>query len=167
MGTKTKSNIAAIGWYQIIGGAIGVILLLYLVFSLIQFSALNILIYVFMLLFFAYSIFCGILCIKYKGNALTHSLINQCLQLMGFAVLGFGFTYIAGTYLSVGLDLSNSVDMKFDIGISKFDFNINRDHERTEINFNLGAFVLVYWIEKLIKEIKEEKINDAIAAVGQ
>jgi hypothetical protein len=167
MTTKTKSNISTIGWYQIIGGAIGAIIILYSVFNSTQFSALNISIYVFMLLFFAYSIFCGTLCLKHKDNALIHSLINQFLQLIGFAFFGFAFTYVAGLYLSIGLDLSNSIDMKFDVGISKFDFNINREHERAEINFNLVAFALIYWIDKLMKKIKEEKTNIEIASVGQ
>ncbi len=69
--------------------------------------------------------------------------------------------------LSVGLDLSSSINMKFDVGISKFDFNINREHERAEINFNLVAFAFIYWIDKLMKEIKTEKANVEIASVGQ
>ena len=167
MTTKTKSNISTIGWYQIIGGGIGVLIILYSLFTSAQLSGLNILIYVFMLLFFIYSIFCGALCIQHKANALTHSLINQCLQLIGFAFLGVAFSYAGGLYLSVGLDLSNSVNMKFNVGISKFDFNINREHERAEINFNLVAFGLVYWIDRLMKKSKEEKADILIESVGQ
>jgi hypothetical protein len=167
MTTKTKSNISTIGWYQIIGGGIGALIILYSLFTAAQLSGLNILIYVFMLLFFIYSIFCGTLCIQHKANALTHSLINQFLQLIGFAVFSVAFSYVAGLYLSVGLDLSNSVNMKFNIGISKFDFNINRELERAEINFNLVAFGLIYWIDKLMKKLKEEKADVLIASVGQ
>ncbi len=98
---------------------------------------------------------------------MTHSLVNQFLQLFGFAFYGVAFTYIAGLYLSVGLDLSNSIDMKLDIGISKFDFNINREHRRVEINFNVVAFVFIYWIDKLKGKIKDLKINIEIISVGQ
>ena len=167
MTAKTNSNISTIGWYQIIGGGIGALIILYSLFTTAQLSGLNILVYVLMLLFFAYSIFYGTLCIKHKSNALTLSLINQFLQLIGFAFFGVAFTYVAGLYLSVGLDLSNSINMKFDVGISKFDFNINREHERAEINFNLVAFAFIYWIDKLMKEIKTEKVNSEIASVGQ
>ena len=57
--------------------------------------------------------------------------------------------------------------MKFNIGISKFDFNINREYERAEINFNLVAFGLIYWIDKLIKKVKEEKVNIQIVPIVQ
>jgi hypothetical protein len=119
-----------------------------------------------MLLFFAYSFFCGVLCIKQKSNALAHSLINQFLQLIGFAFFGFAFAYVAGFYLSVGLDLSSSIEIKFGAGISKFDFNINREHERTEINFNIVELGLIYWIDKLSTKIKAEKTNTEIASIG-
>ena len=167
MTTKIKTDLLKLGWYQIIGGAIGILIILYSLFALTQFSGLVILVYIFMLLFFAYSIYCGTLCIKCKNNALMHSLINQFLQILGFAVFGFAFAYVAGLYLSVGLDLSKSFEMKFNFGISKFDFNINREQERAEINFNLVAFGLIYWIDKLLKKVKEEKRNIGIASVGQ
>ncbi len=167
MTTKTKSNISTIGWYQIIGGGICALIIIYSLFRTAQLSGVNIFIFIFMLLFFAYSIFCGTICLKHKDNALTHSLINQFLQLIGFAFWGFAFTYVAGLYLSVGLDLSSSIDMKLDVGISKFDFNINREHEGAEMNFNLVAFAFIYWIDKLMKKIKIEKANVEIASVGQ
>jgi hypothetical protein len=147
MTIKTKFNISSIGWYQIIGGSIGDLIILYSLFTTVQLSGLNILIYVFMLLFFAYSIFCGTLCLKHKDDALTHSLVNQFLQLISFAFFGFAFRYVAGFYLSIGLDFSNSIDLKFNIGISKFDFNINREAERAEINFNLVAFGFIYLLD--------------------
>ena len=167
MTAKTKSDILKIGWYQIIGGGIGALIIVYSLITATELMGLNLLIYIFMALFFAYSIFCGTLCLKHKDNALTHSLINQFLQLIGLAFFGFAFMYVAGLYLSVGLDLSSSIDFKFDIGVSKFDFNINRQHERAEINFNLVAFGLIYWIDKLMKRMKEEKTNIQIATVGQ
>jgi hypothetical protein len=165
MTTKIKADLLKLGWYQIIGGAVGVLIILYSLLSLTQFSGLVIFIYSFMLLFFAYSIYCGTLCIKNTDKALTHSLINQFLQILGFAVFGFAFAYVAGLYVSVGLDLSTSIEMKFNLGISKFDFNINREQERTQINFNLLAFGLIYWIDKLMKKVKAENIE--IASVGQ
>jgi hypothetical protein len=167
MTTKIKTDLLKLGWYQIIGGIIGVLIILYSLLGLTQLSGLVIFIYVFMLLFYAFSIYCGILCIKHKNNALKHSLVNQLLQLLSFAVLGFAFAYVAGLHVSVGLDLSTSIEMKFNFGISNFDFNINRELERTEINFNLVAFGLIYWIDKLMKKLKEEKTNIEIASVGQ
>jgi len=166
MTTKIKTDLLKIGWYQIIGGTIGVIVVL-IVFGSVPFLELNVVVYVFMLLFFFYSIFCGILCLKNKSNSLIYSLINQILQMMGFAVLGFAFTYTAGVYVSIGFDLTNSVQWQFSMGFSKFDFNIGGNQDRTEINFNLVAFVLIYWIDKLMKKNKVEKDNLEIESVGQ
>jgi hypothetical protein len=52
-------------------------------------------------------------------------------------------------------------------GISKLDLNINNQHERADINFNLIAFGLIYWIDKLMKKSRTEKQNLEIASVGQ
>ena len=167
MTTKIYADLLKLGWYQIIGGAAGILIILYSLLSLTQFSELIISIYSFMLLFFAYSIYCGTLCIKKSDKALTHSLINQFLQIFAFAVFGFAFAYVAGLYLSIGLDLSTSVEIKFNFGISKFDFNINREQERSEVNLNLVAFGLIYWIDQLIKKVKAEKANIEVASLGQ
>jgi len=167
MTTKTKSNILKIGWYQIIGGSIGVLIILYALFTTTQFSAFIVSFYILASLLFAHSIFCGTLCLKSKNNALTHSLINQFLQLISFAFFGFAFSFVAGFYISVGLDLSKSVDVTFNFGISKLDLNINNEHERADISFNLVEFGLIYWIDKLTKKIKTEKANTEIALVGQ
>jgi len=75
MRTKIKSDFLKIGWYQIIGGCLGELFILYSLFSPKQVSGYEVLVYIFMLLFFGYSIFCGILCTKHKNNALTHSLL--------------------------------------------------------------------------------------------
>ena len=163
MTTKTKSDISKIGWYQIIGGGIGILIILYALFTSTQFSALSISFYVFSFFLFAYSIFCGILCLQSKNAALTHSLINQFLQLISFAFFGFAFSYVAGLYISVGLDLSKSIDVTFNFGISKLDFNINNERDRADINFNLVAFGLIYWIDKLIKKIKTEKVASSFS----
>lgn len=167
MTTKTKSSILTIGWYQIVGGGTGFLKMLYSLFTTAQISGLLILINILILGFFIYSILCGTLCLKYKDNALTHSLINQFLQLISFACFSFSFIYVSGLYLSIGLDLSNSIAITFDFGISKFDFKIYSENVIAEMNFNLVAFGLIYWIDKLIKKIKEEKTNIEISSLGQ
>jgi len=48
----------------------------------------------------------------------------------------------------------------------KLEFNINHDAERAEINFNLIALALIYWIEKLTKKIKAENEIAETVSVG-
>ena len=159
MKRKSKSDILKVGWYQIIGGGIGDLFILYSLLSPIQVSGFEVLVYISMFLFFGYSVFCGILCIKHTNNALTHSLINQILQLLGFVFGGFAFSYIAGVYVSVGFDFSSSIEMKFNFGLSEFDFNLNRQYERSEIHFNIIALGFIYWIDKISTKVKAEKAN--------
>ncbi|TAL50549.1 MAG: hypothetical protein EPN92_01585 [Chitinophagaceae bacterium] len=136
---KTISKLKYLGIYQIIGGAIGVLLILWALLNSQQLTGLFIMIYLFMLLFFGFSIYCGTLCIKTKNNALQFSLINQILQVIGVAMFGFAFKYAAGIYLTAGLDLTETFNLKFGAGISRFDFNFNNETERLEIDFNFIA----------------------------
>jgi len=157
MKTKNnKSDILKIGWYQIIGGILGVLFILYSLLRPIQVSGYEALIYIVIFLLYGYSIFCGTHCIMYKKNALMHSLINQFLQLIGFAFLGFAFTYVAGFYISIGLDFSNSIEFKLNFGLSTIDFNLNREYDRTEIRLNLIALGLLYWIDSISTKIEED-----------
>jgi len=163
---EIESDLAKLGFYQIIGGVLGLIVILWNMFETFLMSALGILLYLFILLFFAYSIFCGILCLKANKNALRLSLINQILQVIGFAIMGFGFKYIAGVYFSIGLDLSESIKFGVGAGISSFNFNFNNQTERLELDFNVVAIALIYWIDKLMKKVKEENSIRQLSSIG-
>ena len=79
------------------------------------------------------------------------------LQIFGFAIMGYTLKYVAGFYLTIELNLKDSIESTFGTGLSKFDFDINNDNERLELDFNLIAFAFVYWIPKLMKKVKEEE----------
>lgn len=162
--TKFKPDFVKLGLYQIIGSAVGIAMILFLIFKS---TGLSILIVLFMFLFFAYSLLCGMLCFKLKQNALQHSLINQFLQLISFAFSGYAFTYVAGIYLTVGFDFSNSIEISFGFGISGFNIGINQEPGEAIINLNLVAFGLIFWIEKLRKKIRVEKEIIGVASIGQ
>ena len=163
---STKSNLYNLGLYQIIGGVLGVLIIIWVIFKSQVSNELTVLVYLVMILFFCYSIFCGMLCIQTKKNALIHSLTNQILQLFGIAIMGYAFKYIAGLYLTIGLDLKDSIEFKFGAGISKFDFNINNERERLELDFNLVALALIYWIDKCMKKVKEEENIRHTSSIG-
>jgi hypothetical protein len=119
-----------------------------------------------MFAFFAFSIYCGVLCLNTKDNALQLSLINQILQIIGFAMFGFAFQYAAGIYLTVGLDLTESFNVKFGAGVSKFDFNFNTGTQRLEVNFNFIALGLIIFIERIKKNIRQEQDNNQVSSIG-
>ena len=157
MTNKIKSNLKLVGWYQIIGGSIGVLLVAYSIIMAENVTGFALLVYAMALLLFGYSIFSGVLCVENKNAALQHTLINQILQILGFALLGFGFSYAAGLYINIGIDLTDGLNMTLGTGISKVELNINREHERISFSFNLVAIALVYWINTLRMKRNAEK----------
>jgi hypothetical protein len=162
---KVKSEIFKIGWYQVIGGVIA-IFIIFSQFYKVEFTTRNIFALSFMLIFFVYSVLCGILCLKLNKGALQYSLINQLFQFLGFALLGIIFKYVAGLYLTIGLDLTKSIDIPFGFGVSKMEFAIKGEPERVEIDFNLVAFGLIYWIDKLKRKIKIDREIAEIQSIG-
>ena len=154
----TVSALNKLGLYQVAGGLIGFLLIGWTMINggYINFSM--IFLFTIVSLFFGYSVYAGWLCLKLNKLAFRHSMINQIMQVIGFAILGVGFQYIAGFYLTIGVDLTDSLQPAFGAGISKLDINLNRHHERLEVNLNLIAFALIYWIDKNWKIAKEDAL---------
>ena len=163
---ETGYEITKLGLYQIFGGSIGILVLIWGIFKSNNFSGFIILIYLLVLIFFLYSIFCGTLCLKTEKNALVHSLTNQLIQVIGFAIFGFAFKYFAGLYFTFGINLTESIKSGFGVGISKFNFNFNIEKDRLEIDFNLIALAIIYWIDKLMKKVREEKALRQALTIG-
>jgi hypothetical protein len=154
----TEAALTKLGLYQVAGGLIGFLLIGWMMINggSINFSMIFLLAIV--CLFFGYSVYAGWLCLTLKKQAFRHSMINQVMQVIGFAILGVGFQYAAGFYLTIGIDLTDSIQFGFGAGISKVDININRHYERLEVNLNLIAFALIYWIDKNWKTAKEDAL---------
>ena len=81
-------------------------------------------------------------------------------------MFGFAFQYAAGIYLTAGLDLTESFNLKFGAGISKFDFNFNIETQRLEVNFNFIALGLIIFIEGVKKKIREEQNKHQISSIA-
>ena len=156
-----------LGMYQLIGGSIGLIMVFFLALSSADIFSLAFLIIAFMVLFFIYSCFCGVLCLRLKPAALNHSLANQFLQLISLTIPGFAFMYVAGIYFMIGVDLSQTFEISFGVGISGFKININQDSGETAVNMNLIALAIIIWIERLKIKIKSEKTTIELSSIGQ
>lgn len=155
-----------LGLYQIGGGAMGILLILWSIYNSPLPIGLTLAFYLFIPLFFGYSIFCGILCLETKENALRHSLTNQILQVVGFVMMGFTFKYATGFYFTVGFDLTESIKYNFDLGILEFKFKFINEKDRIEISFNLIAFALIFWIDRLMKKVEAESAIRRAASIG-
>jgi hypothetical protein len=165
--SETESDLTKLGLYQIVGGAVGILILLWSLYKTESIASISIFLTLLISIFFGFSIYCGILCIKSKDKALSLSLMNQFLQLIGFAVFGFAFKYVAGVSLTIGLDLTESLKFGFAIGVSKFQLSINRDPDLFQFDFNLIALVVIYWTDKLLKKFNSEKALREASSIGE
>jgi hypothetical protein len=163
---EVKADLFKLGVYQICGGLIGIAIIAKSAINAGFFNEMVLLFYFIFLLFFGYSIFCGWLCVKYREHALTFSFVNQLLQLVHVYIAGFSFSYTAGFHLDMGIDLTNSFRINFDAGLSNLMIFINNRSETILFNFNLLAFYLVYWIDRLIKQVKLENEIQQADSIG-
>jgi len=164
--TKVISKLRSLGAYQVVGGSIGCLPAIWAILNN-QAIDLSLFVYCLMVLFFAFSIYCGILCFRRKIIAVKFSLINQILQVIGVAIFGFAFKYAAGVYVTAGLDLSESFNFTFGAGFSRFDFAVNADHHRLEVDLNFIALPLIIFIERLKNHIKEEQDKLVVSGIGE
>jgi hypothetical protein len=155
---KISRKLKYIGYYQLVGGIIGV---LSTTRFLPNFTLINGGIFLIFLLIFAlysYSIYCGYLLIKKRNiKGINLSIYNQLIQIIGFGVLGFAFHFTAGVYAGIKLNLTNDTILTFMFGHSAAMININSNHEYTELSLNIIALILLNIILNL--KTKLEKIE--------
>ncbi len=163
-----RADLSRLGLYQVVGGFLGVILLFVNVASIPHLLVRNGLFLLLVLLFFSYSIYCGVLCFLKKGSALKHSLVNQILQLLNFSIGGVIFGYSAGIYVGIGLDLTHSIDFYFDAGLSRFLSLYSRPlFNQLDISINLVALAIIYWMEKMKKRARQEAAIHVADSIGE
>jgi hypothetical protein len=158
---KVANKVRFIAYYQIVGGIVGLGLAAWLSSKTTQFPVSVVIIYLLVIGFYYFSIYCGILLLKQDlKKGLKLSLINQLLQVFNFSVLGYSFKYISGVLLIIGLDFTNETksSIRFSLG-SEFQFNLNGggNEELTNLGFNLVAIFLVYFIDRLQHKIEEKE----------
>lgn len=104
---KDKSfyqKLKAIGWFQIIGGLVGIGFLTLQISQIVEMNGSLFLIVLVGLGLYSFSIYAGSLMIK-RGNekrAIILSIVNQSLQIFQFKMLGFGLTYSTLISLTIG-----------------------------------------------------------------
>ncbi|MGN6439654.1 MAG: hypothetical protein ACTHMM_24215 [Agriterribacter sp.] len=163
---QTESDFVKLGIYQIAGGAIGVLYILWALIRSFIISGPAAVIYILFVALYGFSILCGVKCIFFKKDALQYSLINQLMQVVHFSVAGFGFTYMAGFHVSVTIDLTSDIMFGLNASISNIELTINGDNEQTLLGINIVAIWLVYWIDKLMRKAKDENEILVVRQIG-
>lgn len=152
---KTKDKVKGLGYYQIIGGVIGIISTIGLIAQVGTIKWLVVLLFLLAAGLYSFSIYCGQQLLKGRlKTALKLSTINQALQSINFAILGFAFKFIAGVTLLIGIDYTNDFNITFHFSLSQFQLNINNEKVLLTVGFNLVAVYLIYFIDKLQQKIE-------------
>ncbi|GAB3902150.1 hypothetical protein [Spirosoma agri] len=146
-------RIRTIGFYQIIGGGVGLLMMGWALSTneaskgILIFTASG-------CLLLGFSIVCGWGLLNGDKRALPLSIINQSLQIIMIGIGGFLFKYCAGLYVMLGIKFIDELKMTADIGLSTFELNINSG-EQGAVSFNLIAILLFISLLRLQEQIKQ------------
>jgi len=153
-----KTKLQILSYYQMAGGILGIGLVIWLIAKTEVITGLLLLIFAVDIGLFSFSIFCGqqLLTGKIK-RGLILSTINQILQILQFAILGFAFKYVAGFMLSVGIDLTTTFRFTFNFEFSALTITINRDEDLLKVGINIIAIFLVFFIDRLEDKIEQDR----------
>lgn len=152
--THTKLTILAI--YQLVGGLLGLVLtgwVLYQNEMLIDQAALRMGLFAAGL--FIFSVLCARMLWRNPRRGLILSIVNQVLQVVYFSFGAYGFQYVAGLRVGMGVDMIGGWVFKFRMAVSSFNFTIGSETGEKFIGINLVALFLIFWMEQLLEQIKE------------
>jgi len=160
---SVATKLKVLGWYQIAGGAIGVLLTIWLLAHTQTINGLLILLFMVAFCLYGLSIIAGKKLLGSQYNSgLTLSMINQFLQVFSFLFLGYGFMYVSGMALSGSIrynvsEVGEGLKLGFDFGLfSKWNFNINSDNRSFDFTVNFLAIYLLYYTYRLRQETQSE-----------
>lgn len=154
---KLPNALKLIAILEIVGGIMGVVIILLALRNLgIQSAAIYGLFGVGIGLYL-YSVASGFLLFTNTPKGIYHSRINQWLQVFKFMMAGFGYDYVSGIGLFVGLDLTSSVQINLNMNVSAFHLNLATDDESAYLSGNVVAIFALYIIKRYSIKRKMEK----------
>jgi hypothetical protein len=153
-----KLKIKGLAYYQILSGLFGLGLTVLTLSQHVTTNRLLILTLTGFITLFCFSVVCGLLLLRKDLKlALKLSTLNQALQVFSVALFGYSFKYVAGLLLSLGIDLTDGFNIKFNFSIPAFQADLNTDSDALYVGFNLVAIYLIYYIDKLQKDLSLKK----------
>ncbi len=153
--SETRNQLKAIAIYQIVGGILGIALTTWVLFGgemVLDQTALRISLFATGL--YVFSILCGRMLFRNTRRGLILSIINQVLQVVYFSVGAYGFQYVAGLRVGIGVDMIAGWILKFRLALSSFHFSLGTDLGQKFIGINLVALFLIFWMERLLEKTK-------------
>ncbi len=154
----TKDNLKILGFYQLIGGIIGLVLGIKMLIYTGEFTGLIFLLVLIIFGLYSYSVYVGLITIKLKEKWLLHSQINQIIQFFHISLLGYTYFYVSGIGLFLGFDMTHSFIFKFNFFImSECSLAYNLNPEKIIIELNIISFLVLYLINRLENRIRTDK----------
>lgn len=132
---------------QIVGGALGAGLAIYLIFSMPPKIPMLVGFFVFFLCLFLLSIVAGLFLWEGHPLCFTLSLIVQALQIPQFTIGGFKYMFVSGLELTVGIG-SNGSKFFWNIGIlqGEFQFSFLTQGEPSSLGLNIAAILFFMYL---------------------
>ena len=151
-------RLETIGWYQIVGGALGLAFVTYSFIHVQNFSGLNFLFFILAYFLFGFSIYCGNLLKKKNPKGLNLSKWNQALQVLQFGILSIGFAYYSGLRAGIGFNWGDNFSPDASLSLSGFDLSYNtRESSQLTLWINFVPIIILYLIDRIESEIAERK----------
>lgn len=165
---KQRNILKAIGVLEIIGGTAGVGIIMWFLLQGYQMNSYSFLIYLVAILFYGYSIYAGVNLIRKNEDGISHSWIIQFIQIISFSLNGVTFLLTSGGNLLMGYNFTEkTINFKFGIIASEFNITVN-SIENDFIQINILAILIIYFLDKSFKSIKEKQqiLNNYIENIG-
>lgn len=160
-----KLNLLAI--YQIAGGAIGLWIVIRLIASIQGFVLLHLLLFVFPVLAFAFSILAGVSLLQRETRSLKLSMINQCLQVLVLSGPIVSYMLVAGAGLIVKLDVSDGLQLSMGLQLPSFSLNIQNEEAERYLGANGIALGIIFYLRAEMRDIIRNKVRDQAESIGQ
>ena len=156
-----------IGWYQIIGGAVGLVFTLLMLFGGIEASSglwLILLLLAIGAALFATSVTAGILLLRKHPMAMRVSQVAQMAQIPQLMLGGTAYYFVAGAKFTLLIYQMFNTGFRVDFGLySQFNFQFGASSGFFIVGINIVP-IIVLW---LLKRIKDDNSNQGGAGVIQ
>jgi len=152
--------------YQMVGGIIGLIFMVYSFFSLDEINPFYFLLLGAGTLLYVFSFISGLFLFQRRSYGLKSSLINQILQIIGFSFMGYGFEYVAGISFDIFVRYTDGLNISSNVGLSNWHILINNNTGIVEFTINVVAVFLVLFIIGLKKQYNKEISTNEVSAIG-
>ncbi|MBP6620553.1 MAG: hypothetical protein KA188_09910 [Leadbetterella sp.] len=153
---STHTRIKRLAYYQIAGGILGVLVLIFALFQMETLDLQVIGVFTMASVFFSFSIYCGLLLTKPNHLlGLRLSKINQLVQVFSFNLFGLALKYISGICLGFFLKDNSEFFIGFNFSLSTFEILLKSSPEEISVGVNLLAVYLIYHIISIESDLEQ------------